>query len=162
MSGLDLTLSPTQQELLRVALNSNQPINNQRNLKINSPTTRSDQRNSLSFTPGSMSDQTAPGSGHLDFSDDSPYLDFGIDEEVDDSFNYDEAGRMIGDLPEDKGTHDLHEKRKSLGDGDDDDEGGGKRREGDDKTAKKPGRKPLTSEPTSVSLSDQCNASLTD
>lgn len=90
---------------------------------------------------------SAPGSGHLDFSDESPFLDFDPDGDFDDSFGYDEeSGRMIGDLP-----GDLHDKRKSIDGQDDDDEGGGKRREGEDKTAKKPGRKPLTVEPTSVS-----------
>lgn len=60
---------------------------------------------------------------------------------------------MFGDLPEDSpenATTDpdhLHDKRKSLSTQDQDDEGGGKRREGD-KQAKKPGRKPLTQEPT--------------
>ena len=63
-------------------------------------------------------------------------------------FDYDENDRMIGDLPDDPAS-DLHDKRKSIDGEDDDDEGGGKRREGADKTAKKPGRKPLTSEPTS-------------
>lgn len=91
---------------------------------------------------------SAPDSGHLDFSDESPFLNFDPDGDFDDSFGYDDSSRMIGDLP-DEG--DLHEKRKSMDGKDDDDEGGGKRREGDDKTAKKPGRKPLTSEPTSVS-----------
>ncbi|KKY20466.1 putative bzip transcription factor (ap-1) [Phaeomoniella chlamydospora] len=86
--------------------------------------------------------------------DESPYLDF--DGEFDDSYNFDLNGDdMIGDLPPESSTsngdneHELHEKRKSVGGKDADDEGGGKRREGEDKAAKKPGRKPLTSEPTS-------------
>lgn len=45
----------------------------------------------------------------------------------------------------------IHEKRKSMEDDEEDDEEGDyKRREGDDKIAKKPGRKPLMSEPTTV------------
>lgn len=58
---------------------------------------------------------------------------------------------MIGSLPGDSPEGESNEKRKSPDeDGDEDEEGGGKRREGDDKQAKKPGRKPLTSEPTTV------------
>jgi hypothetical protein len=96
--------------------------------------------------------QTSPPSGHFDFGpDDSPYLDFDIDGEGDDSLDFDGQGQMIGDLPET--TSELHDKRKSI-DGKDGDEGGGKRRESEDKTGKKPGRKPLTSEPTTVSIDD--------
>jgi AP-1-like factor len=81
--------------------------------------------------------------------DESPFVDY-LD--GDNSFDFDNAdGDMIGALPGDT-PGDSSEKRKSPGDdGDaDDDEGGGKRREGEDKQAKKPGRKPLTSEPTTV------------
>jgi AP-1-like transcription factor len=133
----DLYLSPDEQDLLVAALNSNQPGGR-----------RSDSQ-PLSYTPTT---QENPGSGQLDFSDESPYLDFDQDGEFDDSaFGYDPNGRMIGDLPDEPfAGGDLHDKRKSIGDKDDDDEGGGKRREGEDKTSKKPGRKPLTSEPTSV------------
>ncbi|KAI1608810.1 fungal AP-1-like factor [Exophiala viscosa] len=126
-----LLLSPEQQDLLMAALNSNQ-----------SSTGQKTSSHGLDFTP-SMS--SAPGSGNLNFSDESPFLDF--DPQVDfgdESFDFDENARMIGDIP---GV--LHDKRKSIDGKDDDDERGGKRREGEDKTAKKPGRKPLTSEPTS-------------
>lgn len=53
--------------------------------------------------------------------------------------------------PEASTNVDPGEKRKSMAD-DKDYENGAKRREGDEKQAKKPGRKPLTSEPTSVCL----------
>lgn len=125
----DLFLSADQQDLLMAALNSNQPNNS------GARSQRSDSK-SMNFTPGS---------GALDFSDDSPYLDFDPDGDFDDSFDLDPNARMIGDIP-----GELHDKRKSLDEKDDDEEGGGKRREGEDKLAKKPGRKPLTSEPTSV------------
>ena len=128
-----LYLSPEQQDLLMAALNSNQ-----------SPKQSSTQKTtpqSLNFTPN----MSAPPSGNLDFSDDSPFLDFDPDADFDDGYDYDENDRMIGDIPD----SDLHEKRKSIDGDDDDDEGGGKRREGEEKTSKKPGRKPLTSEPTS-------------
>jgi AP-1-like transcription factor len=132
-----LYLSPEQQHLLMAALNSNQSPK-QSNTQKTTP-------QSFNFTPT----MSAPPSGNLDFSDDSPFLDFDPEADFDDSFDYDENGRMIGDLPDEATSNDLHEKRKSIDGKDDDDEGGGKRREGDDKTAKKPGRKPLTSEPTS-------------
>lgn len=130
----DLYLSPDQQDLLMAALSSNQSPNQQ-------STSKTTPQN-LNFTPNMSS---APGSGNLEFSDESPFLDF--DPEADfgeDTFDFDENSRMIGDIP-----GDLHDKRKSMDGKDDEDEGGGKRREGEDKTAKKPGRKPLTSEPTS-------------
>jgi AP-1-like transcription factor len=130
-----LYLSPEQQDLLMAALNSN-----------NSPSQTITQKNtpsSLNFTPN----MSAPGSGNLDFSDDSPFLDFDPDADFDESFDYDENSRMIGDIPDDTG--DRHEKRKSFDGEEDDDEGGGKRREGEDKVPKKPGRKPLMVEPTS-------------
>ena len=132
----DLYLSPDQQDLLVAALNSNHP-SDQANRQ------RSDSQN-LQYTPNMSSN---PASGQLDYSgDDSPYLDFDPEGEFDDSFDYDNNGRMIGDLP-DGLPGDLHDKRKSIDGKDDDDEGGGKRRE-----SKKPGRKPLMSEPTSVCI----------
>lgn len=114
------------------ALNSNKS-SNQQSKQIATP-------QNINFTPT----MSAPGSGNLDFSDESPFLDFDPDADFDESFDFDENARMIGDIP-----GELHDKRKSIDGKDDDDEGGGKRREGEDKTAKKPGRKPLTSEPTS-------------
>ena len=82
----------------------------------------------------------------LDFSgDDNAYLGFDVDGEFDDNFD-------LNDEDDDENSsHDLHDKRKSMDGNNDDEEGGGKRREGEDKLSKKPGRKPLTSEPTSVS-----------
>ena len=54
--------------------------------------------------------------------------------------------------PLSSGTHtagELHDKQKSIDGKSHDDEGGGKRQGVEDKTAKKPGRKPLISGPTS-------------
>lgn len=138
MSGLvanDLLLSADQQDLLVAALNSNHPSN------------RASETPALTYSSNMESN---PGSGHLDLSDESPYLDFDPDGDYDESFDFDSNARMIGDIPDDT-NGDLHEKRKSL-EGRDDEDGGGKRREGEDKTAKKPGRKPLTSEPTTVHI----------
>ena len=87
--------------------------------------------------------------------EESPFVDY-LDG---DSFDFDNAdddlmiGALPGGSPSGKNGEDSNEKRKSPDDDDDDDdEGGGKRREGEDKQAKKPGRKPLTSEPTTVGV----------
>lgn len=94
---------------------------------------------------------------------DSPYLD-NIDYDFGDSsfdFSFASAGgdqaKMVGDIPgtvgSDSTENDGHEKRSHPDDEDDDSSPGNdsKRRESTEKVAKKPGRKPLTSEPTSVS-----------
>lgn len=97
----------------------------------------------------------APGSGTLGF-EQSPFIDYDYDFDADGSFDYsfanDSNAQMIGNLPgtSSDGDGDLHDKRSHPDDNEDDEEGGGKRREGDDKQSKKPGRKPLTSEPTNV------------
>lgn len=102
----------------------------------------------------SPSDGT-PGSGQLGLGlEETPFLDYELDADGEGALDFDFGEEsMIGDLPggdaSQQDEFERHEKRKSV-DGKDDDEGGGKRREGEDKTAKKPGRKPLTSEPTSV------------
>jgi AP-1-like factor len=149
MSRPNSQLTPAQQDLLLAALASNsKPSQSQQP----STAARGGSRNPMSDNGSKNSLQTSPPSGHFDFGpDDSPYLDFDIDGEGDDSFDFDGQGQMIGDLPETTGE--LHDKRKSI-DGKDGDEGGGKRRESEDKAGKKPGRKPLTSEPTTVSIDD--------
>lgn len=93
--------------------------------------------------------QDIPGSGTLEVGpDDSPFLDFDLDED------YDLTGELIGDLPDpaDLGEEsESREKRKSIDGEPEELDNLKKRRESDgDKIAKKPGRKPLTSEPTSV------------
>ena len=149
-----LYLSPNQRNLLVAALASNQPSTQEVNMSASK-----DSRNGATstYTPN-HSTSSAPSSGHLELADDSPFLDYPLDGDGDDSFTYNGQGQMFADMNdednEDGNEYDhLHDKRKSMGDGDndDDEEGGGKRREGEDRQAKKPGRKPLTSEPTSVS-----------
>ncbi|KAJ6202235.1 transcription factor PAP1-domain-containing protein [Bipolaris maydis] len=91
--------------------------------------------------------QSTAGTGFSNVGiEESPFIDY-LD--GDNGFDFENAdGDMIGALPGDTPA-DSSEKRKSPGDEEaEDDEGGGKRREGEDKQAKKPGRKPLTSEPT--------------
>ena len=155
-------LSPGQQDLLLAALSSNQQPGQPKRVasgasqRTENYARNRSQRFSASDTteegylnPASMN---IPNSGELDFApDESPYLDFDIDGDGDDNFDFDAGDDMTGEMPGSGNGHDLHEKRKSIDGKDDDDEGGGKRQEGEDKSGKKPGRKPLTSEPTTVS-----------
>ena len=169
----ELYLSPTEQDLLLTALQSNTPNSasypsmkavakpNQSRQNSNSlqqqVITHASSGNNFYASPVQQTPGSGTfGSGNMSF-DGSPFLDYDLDEG---NFDWDIRGeQMIGNLPgastsADDEDGDLHDKRKNPGDEDaDDDDGGGKRREGDDKTGKKPGRKPLTSEPTSVSCS---------
>jgi AP-1-like transcription factor len=156
-------LSADQQDLLLAALSSNSNDNNHKQMSnFANPNNMSFQglpAGSSLFAPLSDSPlQQTPGSGSMGL-DDSPFLDYDLDFEG--NYDFDDItgqGSMIGALPggesespEADEDHDgSHDKRKNSDDGSEED-GGGKRREGDDKQAKKPGRKPLTSEPTSVS-----------
>lgn len=87
----------------------------------------------------------------LDYTPDMDFLDdSGFDFE-----NADLGGEMIGALPGRENTGDGHEKRKSRDDAGESEEGDAKRQEtqeGERGGAKKPGRKPLTSEPTTVDI----------
>jgi len=145
-------LSPHEQNLLFAALNSNKGPDRPPTLSTNNL-----RMNSMDFN-GSPVQQT-PGSGTLGGFNESPFMDDYYDFDIDGQFDFDAnndilEGQMIGKLPgtsSSDGDESLHDKRGHPGDEDDDEEGGGKRREGEDKSSKKPGRKPLTSEPTSVS-----------
>ncbi|KAI9818803.1 MAG: DNA-binding transcription factor yap1 [Pycnora praestabilis] len=172
-SSPDLYLSPNQQGLLLNALSSNTSNKKfgdnsfPRPNRIRPDTARSssnphqlNQRNGATIDTMSNSIFDSPQNQTAGFSDlangdpnDSPFIDYDLDLDLDGNFDYDNNGQMIGSLPgtspNDDGDVDVHDKRKSIDDYDDEEDGGGKRREGDDKTAKKPGRKPLTSEPTS-------------
>jgi AP-1-like factor len=103
----------------------------------------------------------APGSSTLTNLDESPFIDYEYDFDndglADGNFgDYDFSNmsqhQMIGAIPgtSSDGDNETHDKRSYPDDDENEDEGGGKRREGDEKSSKKPGRKPLTSEPTSV------------
>lgn len=151
----DLRLSAHQQSLLFAALNSNRPAAIDTN---NLPSTNGIDMASMGFNESPL--RESPGSGALGGFDDSPFIDYDYEFDVDGNFDYGDLnsgaqGQMIGTLPgttsSSEGDAETgHEKRSHPDDDEDEDEGGGKRREGDDKTSKKPGRKPLTSEPTSV------------
>lgn len=148
----NFTLSKEQEDLLFQALQSNSmpPIN------TSFPDTPD-----LSMPLSAFTDSPrAPGLGPSGAFEDSPFIDYDYEFDADGSYDYDLAndsqGQMIGKLPgpsSSDGDNENHDKRSHPDDdGDDEESGGGKRREGEDKTAKKPGRKPLTSEPTSVSF----------
>ena len=151
-------LTPQQQNLLFAALNSNR----QQQLVQDSPS-----NNAVSMSPSSLATSPAQKQAFQE----SPYLDsYDYDLEPDSTFDFDfsnnvSQAKMIGDLPgtarSESTENDLHDKR-SHPDDDDDDQGspdsadgsggnGAKRRESTEKVAKKPGRKPLTTEPSSVS-----------
>lgn len=151
-----LYLSPDQQDLLLAALSSNNPppkqqANNQIKRSTSEPDSTPGNASSSSYNVSPGFDITQPNSGTLGYGDDeSPFLDF--NPELD--FDFQGTENLIGDLPEGLSLPDEHEageKRKDMDGPAEENEGAGKkRRESDDKTAKKPGRKPLTSEPTSV------------
>lgn len=145
-------LSARQEELLFAALNSN------KSTAIKTSNLQSS--NKYAMAPSALTEsplQQVPGSGTLSGFEESPFIDYDYDFEGDNSFDYDFAndiqGEMIGKLPgtSSDGDGDLHDKRSHPDDDEEDEEGGGKRREGEEKSSKKPGRKPLTSEPTTVS-----------
>ena len=91
--------------------------------------------------------------------------DFSPDGGFDFDFATDGSAKMIGDLPgsttestkdDSKSASPENENPDKRGlpeedDDEDQEEGGGKRRESESKVPKKPGRKPLTNEPSSVS-----------
>ena len=153
-----LYLSPDQQELLLAALSStDQGLEGTKGGDFRSePNLTNTQRPQLDHSHGDGTSGTelfdspvgeAPDSGRPGF-DESPFLDFDFDVDFDVNGTED----LIGEIPGTSSAGDepeSREKRKSI-DGKDIDEGGKKRRESDEKSAKKPGRKPLTSEPTSV------------
>ena len=93
--------------------------------------------------------------GDLPVADGSPYLGLDIDADGEELLEYDDNELLIGELPQNPPQADgsqLHEKRKSTGDKEDVETGGRKRRGSEGRVAKKPGRKPLTAEPVTVSF----------
>lgn len=160
--GPDLSLTPSQEGLLHTALSSNNPTKSSSQTASTRPAANARSSSDQKYNAGSaMANganmytspiQQTPGSGQLSNFDESPsFLDYDLD---DGNFDWDNSGdRLFGDLPgtefNDDGEH--HDKRKASSGEDDEEEGSSKRREGNDKGAKKPGRKPLTGEPTTVS-----------
>ncbi|KAG8628725.1 hypothetical protein KVT40_002590 [Elsinoe batatas] len=140
MATIDLQdpryLTGNQQNLLRAALVSNNPAT-QPNPRNKSYKMAAHLQNPYATT---QSLQGVDGLNNFDF--DNPefanYLD------GDTSFDFDASDLAGLDADE---IRDIHDKRKASDD-EDQEEGGAKRGEGEDKQPKKPGRKPLTSEPT--------------
>lgn len=168
-NGASFYLNPTQEDLLLAALASNNPnpldmfpaksdttnANNANNANSRSMSNSQYQYsvNALDPTFFTSPQQTTPANAFNLGIEESPFIDYLDGDTTFDFDNADNSDLMIGDLPggTSANNEESNEKRKSPGDDDDgDDEGGGKRRESDDKQAKKPGRKPLTSEPTTV------------
>jgi len=157
-NGAPFYLDATQQDLLLAALASN----NQNPNDLFSDMSGLDSKqgfgndqfqypaNNLDSSTFFSPQQSTPANAFSNFGvEESPFIDY-LDGDTTLNFDGDDNGaRMIGSLPGDSPEGDSSEKRKSPDEDDDEEEeGGGKRREGDDKQAKKPGRKPLTSEPT--------------
>lgn len=143
-------LTPQQQNLLFTALNANKQ--QQSNMKTG-----------ISLSPTSFKQNPLQSLDSAGFQE-SPFLD-NYDYDFDDSgfdfsfANGTDQANMIGDVPDramsqksDSTETESPEKRSHPDDEDDDASPGNesKRHEGSDKVPKKPGRKPLTSEPTSV------------
>jgi len=160
-NGAPFYLDPTQQDLLLAALASNdQNSNDILAMGLDSAKHGHDASlfqyplDTLNTAYFTSPQQTTPAMGNLSNGsiDESPFADY---HDGDNNLDFDRADNkdlMIGALP--GGTPgDPNDKRKSPDDDDDEEEEegaerGGKRREGEEKQAKKPGRKPLTSEPT--------------
>ncbi|KAF2193517.1 PAP1-domain-containing protein [Zopfia rhizophila CBS 207.26] len=157
-NGAPFYLDPSQQDLLLAALTSNGQapdglfstgIDNKRSMSNGQFPYPVDNLDPNFFT---SPQQSTPASNFNNMNiEESPFVDY-LDGDA--SFDFDNADNsdlMIGALPggsPEKEGEESSEKRKSPDDDAEDPDGGGKRREPEDKTAKKPGRKPLTSEPT--------------
>lgn len=144
-------LSPNQQDLLLAALSSQA-----KKSRSNAPAVGDTgiTNNDVKRDPATMSVMfQSPANMDLngDFTPELDYLD------GDTSFDFDNAdlgGEMIGALPGSGLEPEQHDKRKSPDENESPEEGDAKRQETQEgeKGAKKPGRKPLTNEPTTVSL----------
>lgn len=146
----DFILTPQQQTLLFAALNSNKQ-------QITSPATAA-----MNMSPSSYT--TSPHKADSNGYQESPFLDLDYEFSGDNSFDFsfadDSQAKMIGDLPGSNASeasgkassdNNDNDKRSHPDDENDEEEGSAKRQETGEKAPKKPGRKPLTTEPTSVS-----------
>ncbi|KAK4453887.1 PAP1-domain-containing protein [Podospora aff. communis PSN243] len=132
----DFILTPQQQNLLYAALNSNRATSNQAST-------------ALGMSP--MPFNASPSQADLDYDYDFTGADSSFDYSMD---NLDQP-KMIGDLPgsslngRSESADTESPDKRSHPDDDEEETNGAKRRESEDKVAKKPGRKPLTTEPSS-------------
>ncbi|KAK7509194.1 AP1-like transcription factor [Phyllosticta citriasiana] len=152
----NLYLTPNQQDLLVAALNSNSANQPGKSASYSSQNKKSDSNSQQRFSLDGMDPAffTSPQQGA-----DSEFGAFGLEEspygeflDVDGTFDFDPnetSDLLIGGLPGEGNQRspdgESSEKRKTPPEENDEDP---KRREGEEKQAKKPGRKPLTSEPT--------------
>lgn len=124
------------------------------------------------MSPTSFTSSPAQKNGLNGFPQESPFIDYDYDFAAGDAgydftFADDSQGKMIGDLPGSNSSdgspanaestkagsdNNDNEKRSHPDDDNEEDEASAKRQETGDKAPKKPGRKPLTTEPTSVRL----------
>ncbi|KAL1871187.1 hypothetical protein VTK73DRAFT_2238 [Phialemonium thermophilum] len=143
-------LTPQQQSLLFEALNSHKPA---------VASTGSVQTAPLSSFDGSPLDPSLSSFQESPLFNEYDYDFGGADSSFDVSLGLGDSGdklKMIGDLPnapsitKSESTEvESPDKRSHPDDADEEEENGAKRRESEDKVAKKPGRKPLTTEPSS-------------
>lgn len=158
----DFFLTPHQQSLLFAALNANKQQSPATNGNNAQGTTSAS--NGVSLSPSSFKNSPMQTNGSSNGYQESPYLDNYDYDFGDSSFDFSLVGgdqaQMIGDVPStDKSESpdaDIHDKRSHPDDDDGESGNDSKRRESPEKIPKKPGRKPLTSEPTSV----RCSASV--
>ncbi|KAF7543575.1 hypothetical protein G7Z17_g10630 [Cylindrodendrum hubeiense] len=145
-------LTPQQQGLLFAALNSNKQ----------QQASASPAANAMSLSPTSFDNSPVQSKSAQHAYQESPYLDNYDYDFGDSSFDFsfaaaEDRAKMIGDIPtaetarSDSTENEGNEKRSHPDDEDDEDSPGNdpKRRESTEKVPKKPGRKPLTSEPSS-------------
>ena len=136
------SLSPSQQTLLYTALTSN---------KRSSPSQANGTNGRPSQSPLSANPSvfTSPNQGLNGQVTDSPLFD-----QFDESgLDFENNEQLFGEIDDPEHDYDengdLHDKRKASSTSNDGDH---KRQEGETKTPKKPGRKPITEVPTTVSL----------
>jgi AP-1-like factor len=145
----NLALTPQQQDLLFAALNSNKAAGG------------FPKENTMALSAANLDGSLVHTNHGLTNFLDGPLLDYdydfnNADSSFDFSFNDTHNDSVVTDKPEAPSTtksdsvsgQDSPDKRGHPDD-EDDEESGAKRRESEDKVSKKPGRKPLTTEPTS-------------
>ena len=172
LSGPDLSLTPDQQLLLRAALASNQSstmpavdsnslahdLSTMKSGGMQSTTNPEQKPQTIDLGRSNSDAQIPPFQAPSEFANlgDGGLLgDFLLDLQFEpgNSGWANNSQQTFETLPENlnhDGEAELHDKRKNP-ESVEDEEGDSKRRESEDKTVKKPGRKPLTEEPTTVS-----------
>ena len=158
----NLYLSPEHQGLFPNTFSNN----TRRHQDKSQSKTESDNASSFKASPASAMNQSQNSATPFGFADDDgSFFDLNNN---DTEFDIQDVDNFFGDIPGSAGLEansedseilenspEFGEKRKELDDGRSDDENedsGKKRKESDDRGSRKPGRKPLTSEPTSVCL----------